>query len=102
MGFADAKPRDDAPDHASDLPLSVVTIADVAQPQAADFKQSRNVILQWWFKVSQRSSKSHPEVLRSFEIVNANGIAQGFDLSREHLQPLWVFAHPPLSLIERE
>jgi hypothetical protein len=41
-------------------------------------------------------------VLRSFEIIKANGIAQGFDLSREHLQPLWVFGHPPLSLIERE
>ena len=87
MAFADAKPRDDAPDHASDLPLSVVTVTNVAQPQAGDLKQSRNVILQWWFKVSQRSSKSHPEVLRSFEIIKANGIAQGSDLSREHLQP---------------
>jgi hypothetical protein len=48
------------------------------------------------------SGESHPEVLRSFEIIKANGIAQGFDLSREHLQPLWVFGHPPLSLIEEE
>ena len=91
--IADAKPRDERRITPRILPLSVVTVADLPQPQAADLKQSHNVIPQWWLKVSQRSGKSHPEVLHSFEITKANGIARGFDLSREHTAlGLWASA----------
>jgi hypothetical protein len=47
-----------------DLALGLVTVAVVAQPVPADFKQLRNVIAQRSFKMSQRRGKSHPKVLR--------------------------------------
>jgi hypothetical protein len=60
----DIKPRDDARDELFDLPFGLVTVADVAHPQAADLEQPRNVIPQWFFKVSQIRGKSHSQAVR--------------------------------------
>jgi hypothetical protein len=60
---------DDAPDHSLDLPLGLVTVADVAYPQAADLEQSRNVIPQWFFEMPQIRGKSHPQTVRQSKIV---------------------------------
>ena len=37
---ADVEPLDDAPDQSLDLPFGLVTVADVAKPQATDLKQA--------------------------------------------------------------
>jgi hypothetical protein len=43
-----------------DLPLSVVTVADVPDPQSAHLEQPRNIIPQWLFKMSQIQAKPRP------------------------------------------
>jgi hypothetical protein len=60
----DLEPREYAQDHTLDLPFGLVTVADVAHPQAADLEQPRNVIPQWFFKVSQIRGKSHSQAVR--------------------------------------
>jgi hypothetical protein len=57
-----------------DLPLSFVTVADVAYPQSADLEQPRNVLPQWLFKTPQIQAKAHPKALCQSEIIYANGL----------------------------
>jgi len=61
-------------DYLLDLPLSAVTVADVAYPQSADLEQSRDVLSQWLFKTPQIQAKPHPKALRQSEIIYANGL----------------------------
>jgi hypothetical protein len=61
---ANAEPRDDASDYLRNLLLGQVTVAYVAQPEAANLEQLHNIIAQGTFKVPQICGKSHSKLLR--------------------------------------
>jgi hypothetical protein len=71
-----------------DVPLGLVTVADVAYPQSADPDQPLNIIPQWFFEVPQIQGKSHPQAFRQSEIIHSNGTPQGLDPGSQELEPL--------------
>jgi hypothetical protein len=62
-----------------DVPLGLVTVADVAYPQSTDLEQPSNVIPQWLFKMFQVQAKPQPQALRQSEIIYTNGTPQCLD-----------------------
>jgi hypothetical protein len=54
----------DAPDYALNLPLGLVAVLHVAQPNARDFAKLHNIIAQWSFEVFHVRGKTRPKVLR--------------------------------------
>jgi hypothetical protein len=70
-----------------------MTVPDVADPQAADIDQTRDLVAHRLLNVTQCGDKCHPETLRKSEIVQPNGITQAFDPANnrsmsEHKLPL--------------
>jgi hypothetical protein len=75
------------------LSLILVTVPNVAYPQAADINQPRNVISYRLIKMTQSDRERHPKTLREPKVIEMNGIAQAFDPAckrsvRKHRPPL--------------
>jgi len=62
-----------------DLPLGLMAVAYVAQPNARDLEQLREIVSQRSLKVFQVSGKTRPKVLRHFKVIEANRMAQTVD-----------------------
>ena len=71
-----------------DVPLGLVTVADVAYPQSANPDQPLNVLPQGLFEVSQIQDETHPQAFRQSEIIHSNGTPQGLDPGSQELEPL--------------
>ena len=83
-----AKPPYDTAAYSLDVPLGLVTVADVAYPQATDLEEPCNVIPQWLFEMSQIQAKPHSQALCQPKIIHPNCTPQGFDPSSEQGEPL--------------